>query len=970
MFLRVIVVAASSFGLVSVLAQTGEPGRPSGLLLTSNQAELRLFDRSLPIAAKDGDILFPGDTVETSDASARLQFCPESALYELLPGSRVRIGAQKLETESGEVRLIRKLETCLLPEISASRPASRRNNGASLVREILENPPIDEGFEARVSALAATAAGQLRAELEQIERVESEGEAMAARVARAVVFEKHGLAADAANEYSSILQAWPNAAWARSRLFVHEETVAKSALQEQRSRETALRGEGKTYALLIGISTYQDPRIQDLQFAHEDATLFEKHLKSPRGGALPDGDVVVLLDEHATTAAVRTAFDSFLKVQAGPQDIVLVFVAAHGTVDEDTGQGYIVTYDSDPEDLSSTALAMGDLQDLVQRQLSGIRRALIYADVCHAGKIGTIDTRRNRIHRQVDQLAEAEGEVGGMTASRPGEISFEGPQYGGGHGAFSYFLLQALNGAADYDRDGVVTVDDVIDYVRTRVEEGTFGRQHPRDIGDLPNALAMARLEEAGIQVEPWQPPKAGESAQVAAEMGELTRGFVSPAPPPRRRSEQDLTTDLERFDEALQALRILPSEPDNAFSALSALRRQLSKEEYFDEANRLRVTLEIEGQQVLLRYLKGEQAAQDRGAFIAGAAYFEAAKLLTPESMLADARGSFFLGRAAIFAKQYQQAVEYLERAARLDPEGAYSYNALGIAYLEQAEFDLARAAFEDAIRAAPRWAYPLHNLALVHIQTGAYGQAIDAYERAIELAPEFAYLPYNLGLVYQRVNQVRPAERAYLDAIAKAENLPADLRPRHLAMAHNAMGYLLASTGRPRQAEQRYRQSIEIDGTLLEARHNLAVLLAGDGNKTRDSRITEAIGLWQANLERDSGYLPSRLSLARALAKFGQAKKAIEEYDRIVRDQPDYVAARVALADLQAEAGELEEAVRHLRQALDRQPANVAVLEKIGGIERSRGNEIEAIKAYEAALRNAVDGREKKRLRKQLQR
>jgi tetratricopeptide (TPR) repeat protein len=961
----IIALAVTFFGILPVFAQTPEPERPSGLILVSNGAELQRFDRSLPLAATDGDILFRGDSVETSDGSTALQFCPESALYEILPGSRVRIDRESLETLSGEARLIRKLGTCLLPAVSASRPASRRNNGASLVREVLESPPVDEGFESRLSAMAPAAADQLRKELEGID---SGGNEISSRVARAVIFEKHGLAADAANAYRSILQVWPNAAWARSRLFVHEEMVAQSALREQRSRETALRGEGKTFALLIGISSYQDPRIQDLQFAHEDAILFEKHLKNPRGGALPDSDVMVLLDEHATTAAVRTAFDSFLKVQAGPQDIVLIFVAAHGTVDEETGQGYIVTYDSDPEDLSATALPMGDLQDLVQRELNGIRRALIYADVCHAGKIGTIDTRRNRIHRQVDQLTEADGEVGGMTASRPGEISFEGPQYGGGHGVFSYFLLQALNGAADYDRDGVVTVDDVIDYVRTRVEEGTFGRQHPRDIGDLPNALAMARLEEAGIQVQPWEPPATGESIQIAAEIGELTRGIVAPAPPPRRRSEQDLTTDLEQFDSALQERRILPSEPDNAFSALNALRRQLPKEEYFDEANRLRVALEIEGQQVLLRYLKGEQAAQDRGAFVAGAAYFEAAKLLTPESMLADARGAFCLGRAAIFAKQYQQAVEYLERAVRLDPGGAYTYNALGIAYLEQAEFELARAAFEDAIREAPLWAYPLHNLALVHIQTGAYQQAIDAYERAIELAPEFAYLPYNLGLIYQRVNQVRPAERAYLDAITKAENLPADLRPRHLALAHNAMGYLLASTGRSKRAEERYRLSLEIDDTLLEARHNLAVLLAGDGKRPRDSRTAEAITLWRANLERDEDYLPSRLSLARTLAETGQTTQATEEYGLIVRDQPGYVAARVALAELQIGAGDLDDALENLQQALDRQPSNVTVLEKIGDLERSRGNTAEALRAYEQAFQNATDGRTRNRLRKRL--
>ena len=100
---------------------------------------------------------------------------------------------------------------------------------------------------------------------------------------------------------------------------------------------------------------------------------------------------------------------------------------------------------------------------------------------------------------------------------------------------------------------------------------------------------------------------------------------------------------------------------------------------------------MEIQGQQVLLRYLKGEQEPQTREDFVAVAAYFEAAKLLTPESLLLDARSTFCSGRIAIFDKNYAKAADDLERAARLDSKGAYSYNALGIAYLEQANYDRA---------------------------------------------------------------------------------------------------------------------------------------------------------------------------------------------------------------------------------------------------------------------------------------
>ena len=186
-----------------------------------------------------------------------------------------------------------------------------------------------------------------------------------------------------------ILDKWPDAVWVKSRLFVHDEKEAKEAFQPP-PPDPEKPAEGQSFALLVGVSDYLNPNIIPLRFAHEDAILFQQHLQSPRGGSLPDENVQVLINEQATTAGIRTAIDTLLKTLAGPDDTVLVFVASHGTVDPETRQGFIVTYDSDPQDLASTALPMADLQNLVEQELSSVRRVQIYVDVCHSGKIGTI----------------------------------------------------------------------------------------------------------------------------------------------------------------------------------------------------------------------------------------------------------------------------------------------------------------------------------------------------------------------------------------------------------------------------------------------------------------------------------------------------------------------------------------------------------------------------------------------------
>ncbi len=57
---------------------------------------------------------------------------------------------------------------------------------------------------------------------------------------------------------------------------------------------------GKLYAVVVGISNYQDRAVGWLQFADRDARLLERHLKSERGGAIED--LSILINTEATQA--------------------------------------------------------------------------------------------------------------------------------------------------------------------------------------------------------------------------------------------------------------------------------------------------------------------------------------------------------------------------------------------------------------------------------------------------------------------------------------------------------------------------------------------------------------------------------------------------------------------------------------------------------------------------------------------
>ena len=75
---------------------------------------------------------------------------------------------------------------------------------------------------------------------------------------------------------------------------------------------------------------------------------------------------------------MRNAFQTFLKGRATKKDTVLILIAGHGTVESPgSKKAFILTHDSDPQDLAGTALPMGEVQTLMRqsrRSMSAVRR--------------------------------------------------------------------------------------------------------------------------------------------------------------------------------------------------------------------------------------------------------------------------------------------------------------------------------------------------------------------------------------------------------------------------------------------------------------------------------------------------------------------------------------------------------------------------------------------------------------------
>lgn len=313
---------------------------------------------------------------------------------------------------------------------------------------------------------------------------------------------------------------------------------------------------GPTYALIVGISRYAKlPQQNWLRFADADAQTFGEFLIQPRGGGLPPDRLKVLTNEEANKAAVSGYTRQFLEEARKNRGTVLLVFAAHGVAQQKKAS--IVTHESNPEDLYTSGFPMSELRAILSGGLAGVGRLLIFLDVCHAARLGTIESRD--ISESFQGAIPSElgtAKVFSFLSSRAAEPSWEGPNWGG-HGAFTYFVLRGLNGDADDDKDGFVTAEELIEYVRAMVLKSTLRKQHPEaQTMTLPNETRLSNTKDPSTFTPPadWTPltPDQISRRQGQKNLGAsdaATRSLQLEQPQPR----------LEEFRAAIRAGRILP---------------------------------------------------------------------------------------------------------------------------------------------------------------------------------------------------------------------------------------------------------------------------------------------------------------------------------------------------------------------------------------------------------------------------
>lgn len=535
----------------------------------------------------------------------------------------------------------------------------------------------------------------------------------------------------------------------------------------------------QSYALVVGIAHYENlPATAQLQYPNRDAQSIYTTLISEQGGEFPASHVHMLTDSQATLANVLHELNSWLPSVTAPDDRVLIYFAGHGFISG--GKGYLAPYDIDLHNIAATAIPMETLGRLIGTEIKGKWKVLL-TDACHSGAI-TPETDPKQLNQL---LLDVHQSLFSLTASRDREQSFESADWGGGHGIFTYYVVQGLQGAADVNGDGVVTADELAEYVHTNVRQATGSRQNPTsERGSFDPNMLLA-----------FNPDRAKTVTQTTLNYGTLI--------------VQSNMDDTEFWLDGKKA---------GVVSKGAALRLPgLAPGAHTIKA--VHLGYEPDGPREEMIY-PGQETSVSMRILIPRRRNQAAVDLLD--------EGVEFYKKG--FEANYKKAEEKLNQAIAIDPNYSEAYMYLGRVENALWQDDKASAAFQRAIAIDPDYEEARVSYAAALLDQGGLDEAVRQLNAALEKAPNDGTASYLLSQAYFREGEYAAGKKAALRATSVA---PANGEghfwlaecERHLNEASNA--------------EEEYRQYLKLtnfnSGALGNVNYYVVGFLFGMGKKHR---------------------------------------------------------------------------------------------------------------------------------------
>ena len=239
-------------------------------------------------------------------------------------------------------------------------------------------------------------------------------------------------------------------------------------------------------AIIIGIADYKS--LPKADFANDDARAFYDY--AIRALGIKPENIKLLVDSDAEEVEILRTFRNWLPSKVRSTTDVYVFYSGHGLPTAD-GQGlYLIPPRAAKDLIDDTAIPFSKINAALQSAKP--KSVTMILDACYSGQARSGETlvasaRPVRLKTE-NRLFPENFTV--ITASQNDQISSSNPDLQ--HGIFSYYLMKGMEGDADANRDGKITLGEIQAYLVENVgrQAGMMNRkQEPQLVGDANRVL-------------------------------------------------------------------------------------------------------------------------------------------------------------------------------------------------------------------------------------------------------------------------------------------------------------------------------------------------------------------------------------------------------------------------------------------------------------------------------------------------
>lgn len=208
---------------------------------------------------------------------------------------------------------------------------------------------------------------------------------------------------------------------------------------------------------------------------------------------VPEAQLVYLQDKEATQERIDRAFSEQLK-KLGPDDLLIVYYAGHGTKSDDGNDVFLASYDAGDDEVNGWSV--NSIPGKINASKCG--RVLWFIDCCYSGQAGLAITKQS-----------SGPAYAAVTSSAASESSTE-------RWTFTEALLDALRGVSyvDLNRDGAVTLSELAAHAEADMNAAEEQRA----------TFAYTRTFDAEMvlaEAKPLANPRIGERAKARDSGGD-----------------------------------------------------------------------------------------------------------------------------------------------------------------------------------------------------------------------------------------------------------------------------------------------------------------------------------------------------------------------------------------------------------------------------------------------------------------